>query len=202
MALLTVRERQKYLKELGFYKGEIDGSAGPLTKQAYKNLQNRYFTRAKDKDGLYGINTDTLLRSAYNCKNAKYFRLEEFKCKCGGASCTGYPVVLNANLVSQLDKLREHYGKSCTITSGLRDTIYNKKVGGVTNSEHTKGRAADIYLPGQSSSHGGRVAMVDYWDTMAYSKYAYCNGYMKYKGKKPTEYKSSSMGNATHVNVI
>lgn len=201
MALLDVKTRQKYLKELGFYTGEIDGVVGPLTKQAYKNLQNKYFSRGKDKDGIYGTNTDILLRSAYNFIGVKNFKLTEFKCKCGTKYCTGYPVVVNKYLVENLQKLRDKYCKSITITSGLRCATHNKNQGGVTGSSHTKGTAADIYINTQSNSHSGRVAIVDYWDTLSNSKYAYCNNYMKYVGQKSTAYKSSTMGNATHVNV-
>jgi peptidoglycan hydrolase-like protein with peptidoglycan-binding domain len=202
MALLDVKTRQTYLKKLGFYKGEIDGSVGPLTKQAYKDLQNKYFTRAKDKDGIYGTNTDILLKSAYNCKDSKNFKLTEFRCGCGAKYCTGYPAVVNKNLVENLQTLRSHYGKSITITSGLRCVTHNKNIGGVTGSSHTKGMASDIYIAGgQSNSHTGRVAIVDYWDTLSNAKYAYCNGYMKYVNQSSKVYNSSSMGNAVHCNV-
>lgn len=201
MALLSVKTRQKYLKELGLYRGAIDGSAGPLTKEAYRKLQNSYFTRSKDKDGLYGKNTDNLLKSVYACKDVPNFNVQEFKCGCGGKYCTGYPVVLSKTLVEDLQLLRNHYGRSITITSGLRCSSYNKRVGGITNSEHTKGRAADIYIAGQSDSFNGRVEIVNYWDTLPNAKYAYCNGYLKYAGQKSKDYYSSTMGNATHVNV-
>ncbi len=201
MALLSIKTRQLYLKELGFYKGNVDGIVGPLTKQAYKDLQNKYFTRTKDKDGLYGPNTDTLLRCVYNCKDVVNFKVTEFKCKCGAKYCTGYPAELNRDLVLNLQTLREKYKKSIIITSGLRCTTYNKKIGGVNGSSHTKGKAADIYINTQSNSHSGRVEIVKYWDTLPNSKYAYCNNYMKYVGCEPTIYRSKTMGNATHVNV-
>lgn len=200
--ILNIKTRQKYLKELGFYTGQIDGLEGPLTKSAYKKLQNKYFTRAKDKDGIYGNNTDILLQSAYNCKNAKYFKLNEFKCGCKGENCTGYPTIIKQSLVSNLDSVRKKYGKPITITSGLRCAIYNRRVGGVSSSDHIKGKACDIYISGgQSSTHSKRVEIVNYWDTLANAKYAYCNGYMKYVGSKSTVYNSKTMGNATHVNV-
>lgn len=201
MALLDIKTRQKYLKELGFYTGNVDGVVGTLTKQAYKNLQNKYFTRAKDKDGLYGNNTDILLRSAYNFKDVANFKITEFKCKCGGKYCTGYPAVISKSLADNLQVMRNKYGKSITITSGLRCSTYNKQIGGVSGSSHTKGSAADIYISGQSNTHTGRVALVNYWDTLSNAKYAYCNGYMKYVGKSSTVYNSKTMGNATHVNV-
>ena len=102
MAKLNIRTRQSYLKELGFYKGSVDGKEGPLTKQAYKNLQNKYFTCKKDLDGKYGNDTDKLLRSAYNCRNLEHFDLEEFRCGCKGKYCTGYPVELSRTLVLYL----------------------------------------------------------------------------------------------------
>lgn len=45
-----------------------------------------------------------------------------------------------------LDPLRRLYGKPIIITSGYRCTELNKKVGGVTNSWHTQGNAADIHV--------------------------------------------------------
>lgn len=64
MSLLSKKKRQQYLQFLGFYKGEIDGKIGPLTKQAYIDLQACYFDRVKDIDGKYGKNTDILLKNA------------------------------------------------------------------------------------------------------------------------------------------
>lgn len=45
-----------------------------------------------------------------------------------------------------LDPLRRLYGKPIIITSGYRCRELNKKVGGVTNSWHTQGNAADIHV--------------------------------------------------------
>lgn len=45
-----------------------------------------------------------------------------------------------------LDPLRRLYGKPIIITSGYRCPELNKKVGGVANSWHTQGNAADIHV--------------------------------------------------------
>lgn len=45
-----------------------------------------------------------------------------------------------------LDPLRRLYGKPIVITSGYRSTELNKRVGGVSNSWHTQGNAADIHV--------------------------------------------------------
>jgi len=46
--------------------------------------------------------------------------------------------------LAQLDKIRERYGRPITIKSGYRCPILNKLVGGVPNSAHQIGYAADI----------------------------------------------------------
>ncbi len=51
---------------------------------------------------------------------------------------------ISKDLIDKLQQLREKYGKSITITSGYRSKEYNDKVGGVKNSQHVLGKAADI----------------------------------------------------------
>lgn len=200
--LLSVKKRQQYLKELGFYKGKVDGIVGKQTKQAYKDLQSTYFTRKKDVDGVYGKNTDILLRSAYNCRDLKYFKLTEFKCQCKTKYCTGYPAELNRDLLLYLNDLRSDYGKAITITSGLRCKTHNKNEGGATSSRHITGKAIDIYMyGGQSDTHKGRKELVDYWITnYKNSRYAYCNGYARTKSSRSYP-KANGMGNSTHLDV-
>jgi hypothetical protein len=198
--LLTKKKRQEYLKALGYYNGAIDGIEGTKTKKAYKDLQKDYFARKKDIDGKYGKNTDILLRSAYNCKDLKYFKLNEFKCQCKGL-CTGYPTELKKDLVVNLDALRDHYGKATKIESGLRCNQHNKNVGGSNGSRHKAGKAVDIYITGVSNTLKGRKGIVDYWiETYKTSRYAYCNGYARTKSK--TTYPTvKTMGTSVHVDV-
>ena len=52
------------------------------------------------------------------------------------------------NLCEQvLEPLREHFGIPVIISSGYRCPALNQAVGGVPNSQHLKGEAADIILP-------------------------------------------------------
>ena len=51
---------------------------------------------------------------------------------------------LTALVANVLDPLREAYGKPIVVSSGYRCPKLNKAVGGVKNSQHTEGRAADI----------------------------------------------------------
>lgn len=45
-----------------------------------------------------------------------------------------------------LDKARAHFGKPIHVNSGYRCPELNEKIGGVKNSQHLKGEAADIEL--------------------------------------------------------
>lgn len=68
----------------------------------------------------------------------KYFKEIEFVCPCCG-QCH-----MNKELIWKLDLLRELVGNPLIITSGYRCEKFNKVVGGVPNSAHLRGKAADI----------------------------------------------------------
>lgn len=84
--------------------------------------------------------------------NIKYFNKSEFKCRCGGKYCNGFPHDPVQALVECADDVRGHFGKSMILTSGLRCTKHNAASGGVYNSRHLTGKAMDFYIPGVSAS--------------------------------------------------
>jgi len=47
-----------------------------------------------------------------------------------------------------LQPVRDHFGKSVTVNSGFRSPESNAAVGGSKTSDHCKGQAADIEIPG------------------------------------------------------
>lgn len=190
--MLSVRTRQTYLKALGFYTGNIDGSVGPLTKKAYKALQDKYFIREKDRDGLYGTNTDKLLTNAYYVKKyTKNFTVDEFKCDCGGKHCTGYPTILDTQLLMNLQNVRDKVGAT-TITSGMRCTKHNNSLPGSSKtSRHLSGKALDIYNA-RTRTETGRKEIMAYVKGLKGHRYTYCN----INGSNP------NMGNAVHFDVI
>lgn len=199
--ILRIKLRQKYLKNLGFYNGEIDGVEGESTKKAYLELQKKYFIRSSDIDGIYGPNTEILLRNAERIRlYTKNFNLEEFKCECNGKYCTGYPASLNRNLLKYLQRLRNRYGP-LIITSGLRCRRYNYLVGGVRASKHLEGKAADWYTSYSAESFVNRKRIINWYaDNCLYMNYAYCDGYARYRFRR--EYPSvSSMYNSIHIDV-
>jgi hypothetical protein len=55
---------------------------------------------------------------------------------------------LQALAVHVLQPVRDHYGKGVKVNSGYRSPDVNAKVGGSKTSDHCKGMAADIEIPG------------------------------------------------------
>lgn len=51
-----------------------------------------------------------------------------------------------------LQPVREHYGKGVKVNSGYRAPEVNAAVGGSKTSDHCKGQAADIEIPGVSNA--------------------------------------------------
>ena len=84
---------------------------------------------------------------------SKNFNRSEFTCKCG----CGHSEVSPA-LVELLQELRDLLDRPVSILSGCRCKAHNKAVGGVSNSAHVAGEAADIYVKGwESKTLGGRI---------------------------------------------
>ena len=76
-------------------------------------------------------------------KLTENLKRQEFDCKDG----TKVPAELLPNiqkLAEQLQILRDHLGESIHKNSGYRSPAYNKRIGGVKNSQHVLGKAADI----------------------------------------------------------
>ncbi len=68
----------------------------------------------------------------------KYFNESEFECPCCGNN------LIDDRLMKKLDLARGIARIPFIITSGYRCPIHNKAVGGVENSAHLSGLAADI----------------------------------------------------------
>ena len=224
--MLNVTQRQMNLKFLNFYKGQVDGIEGKLTKQAYADFQ-RAFKLAVD--GIYGTKTDSLLtetiksiQSKINAKSdgiagnetinkckeyqkannlvvdgicgkitrakmqeltwndIKYFKKEEFTCKCGCGSNN-----IQLKVVKVADEIREHFGKPAIVTSGTRCVKHNKEVGGVVNSRHLVGKAIDLYI---EDVDGGTL--------VNYAKQLVTQGKLRYT------YRISANGNAVHIDIM
>lgn len=197
MALLTIEKRKKFFKQLGL---------GEYNKDNIRKLQKKYMLRKSDADGIYGEDTDNLLRHLILCKrhlDPKTFQPEEFRCGCGGRHCCGYPTYMKAKELQNVQRIRDHYGKPMLITCGLRCPAYNREVGGIPNSEHKKGLAVDFYIPGVTDTYGNRKQSIKWMSRMPNHHYTYGNGIYAEtdeKGKTRTGYVSApGMGNAMHT---
>ena len=78
-------------------------------------------------------------------KLSKNFQRAEFGCGCG----CGYDDI-DSKLVEKLQCLRDLIGKPIIVTSGCRCKMYNLHIGGVSNSPHLLGLAADIQVSGMT----------------------------------------------------
>jgi len=76
-----------------------------------------------------------------------HFSKVELQCDCGCGFGTNDGDV-DPNLILLLEGIRMEINKPVRITSGCRCQKHNADVGGVPNSAHTRGTAADIYVSG------------------------------------------------------
>lgn len=79
----------------------------------------------------------------------EYFKESEFACRC----CRQLPPSARENIRALVDNVldpaRRKLGKPVFVNSGYRCEKHNKEVGGVTNSQHMKGEAADLRIDGK-----------------------------------------------------
>lgn len=80
-------------------------------------------------------------------KLTEHFKLHEFRCNDGSDT-----VKFDWYVVNMLESARKFFEKPINITSAYRTESYNQKIGGAYGSYHTKGRAVDCYISGQSPS--------------------------------------------------
>ena len=73
-----------------------------------------------------------------------HFSKSELACRCCGQ------LKIESSLVDALEHLRALAGKPIVVHDGYRCHEHNQQVGGVHDSEHTRGMAADISISGLS----------------------------------------------------
>ena len=81
------------------------------------------------------------------------FRLGEFACHDGSAI-----VLVHTELVSLLENIRAKFGRPIVIHSAYRTEVHNKKIGGVGDSRHVRGMAADIEIRGVDPAEVAKYA--------------------------------------------
>lgn len=147
---MNVKKKQCLLYACGYDPGPIDGSDGPLTRAALAKVREDY---GVGEDGLVGILAGTVPKKNNPddfWSTVKYFRRNEFKCKCG--KCGGFPVEPNKTLVRVEDRVRAILGRPINNSSGVRCKNHNSYVGGAANSLHMEGKAVDFCCPGYTAN--------------------------------------------------
>lgn len=96
-------------------------------------------------------------------KIGEYFDDYEFACRCDrhGVDAEGHPIldhIIDKRLIDVLDKIRERLGVPITVNSGYRCPEHNEEVGGVPNSQHVEGTAADITYDGIDVDYLAQIA--------------------------------------------
>lgn len=161
---MTVKQIQCLLTYLGYSPGMIDGIEGRNTQGAIRAFQADYGLTV---DGIFGIGTEARIREVVASgeppqqpqatpgteggadlwKDIRYFKRAEFRCPCG--RCGGFPVEPQESMVRTVDEIRRRLGIPISIVdgggSGVRCAAHNAEVGGVANSQHLYGLAADLH---------------------------------------------------------
>lgn len=158
-----------------YYIGKVDGINGPLTRNAIAAFQKDYGNRTATgetdmalDDALryavtYGVagKQETEEPSVTFWDEIAYFDREEFRCKCGGRYCSGFPSEPDEVLVRLVNDLRKSAGKPAVVTSGLRCGTWNTLQKGVADSRHKYGKAVDFYINGLSGKQLLAMAQAD-----------------------------------------
>lgn len=164
---MTEKQKQCLLTYLGYDTGGVDGLWGDKSRQATVKFQRDY---GLEPDGVFGDATLARIKEIITTgepptskpqqpqtapdsggedwwQDIKYFTRSEFRCPCG--KCGGFPVEPQEEMVRTVDEIRHRLGIPVSIVdaggSGVRCQAHNAEVGGVYNSEHLYGRAADLH---------------------------------------------------------
>ena len=188
---MTIKQRQHLLAYLGYYVGQVDGDWGSLSKTACSAFQK---DREITADGYGGPETDKTLKDAVandlfkrevviSEKEAttedsstvgsfwdhiRYLKRDEFRCRCGGKYCNGFPAEPDQTLVELVDDLRHNAGSPAIPSSGLRCKTWNSIQVGAADSRHMRGKALDFFIKGMSGEQLLERAQAD-----SRTRYAY-----------------------------
>ena len=188
---MIIKQQQHLLGYLGYYNGQIDGQWGRMSTEACRAFQADY---GLTPDGICGTMTQKMLIGAISGTAAKverhaevvqeatgkpktgtfwdeirYFTREEFRCKCGGRYCNGYPAEMQEAVGKIADAARAHFGRPAHVISGLRCRQWNAHEGGVANSQHMYGEAIDLRIDGVGSEE-----LRQFVATQPGHRYSYC----------------------------
>ena len=159
---MTIKQTQSLLAYLDLYTGALDGIEGKLTRQARAAFESR-FGPFSEEALLAAI---TKPRDFW--QEIPNFQREEFRCRCGGKYCDGFPAEPEEALVRLAQQLRSHFDAPVTVSSGVRCQTHNQSVGGAAGSRHKLGKAMDFCVKGRTSDQ-----VLPYVQALPGIRYAY-----------------------------
>lgn len=150
-------------------------------------MVNTYY---KDVDGETSLSTN--------------FKVKEFACKDGSDI-----ILIDSDLVTILQHLRNLIMSAITITSGYRNEKYNAKIGGAKSSQHMLGKASDLKckygskLLCRASQLLGAGGIGNY----PYSPFCHCDtrknkSYWVQEGKNSKAYSVYSFMDKSHIQKV
>ena len=174
---MTLEQKQCILAFFGLLvPSGIDGVWGPESSRATRQLQKKL---SIPEDGIWGNQTEAAVRR-YFCQtpedteegsfwdHIRHWSREEWRCRCGGAYCDGFPAEPDQTLVELVDDIRHKAGAPGHRSSGIRCEIHNQNEGGVWNSRHLYGKALDFYIEGMTGAQLLALAKKDSRTNYAY----------------------------------
>lgn len=159
---MTTRQIQDLLDYLKYGPLDNDDVFGNDTQEAVRKFQR---AEGLSDDGIPGSLTQAKLLDAVAAGRVykpqetaskppgktgtfwdeiEFFTREEFRCKCGGRYCNGFPAEMSEDTVRCADEIRRRAGIPLRANSGLRCERWNAIQGGVKNSNHLTGHAVDL----------------------------------------------------------
>ena len=163
-----VTATQQRLCVLG-YTVSVDGRLGAEGMETINAVKSFQRDRGISEDGIVGPITFALMFNAQeeaphpstptvipmpvatgdpHAQLTEHFNKWEFACECafegGPGYCDGFPTEISLNLVNALERVRQRVNFALNISSGVRCPQLNAEVGGVPDSQHMLGLAADV----------------------------------------------------------
>ena len=117
---------------------------------------------------VYSSGHEKSSQTAVSMTSEEYTNLKE-------NTCNGLPVEMDPAFMAKLEELRNTLGRPVIVTSGVRCATRNAEVGGIEDSWHLTGHAADIYCPGVPYYEVAAIARELGVGVVAYAAQQYCH---------------------------
>lgn len=119
-----------------YYNGPLDGIWGPQSQASAERFLRDFAGEEVPKKPPNSF-----------WDEIEFFKREEFRCKCGGKYCNGFPAEPSEQTARYADEIRRRLKIPLPVNSGLRCEVWNSLNNGAIQSQHMTGHACDIGAP-------------------------------------------------------